>query len=352
MALKRDRKMEKQKAFKIYGKVRELESKIGVPGLIVEALDKDLIFNDRLGSVTTDIDGNFEIRYDKEDFQDLFFDQRPDIYLRIKTPDGKLVSTTEDKVRYGANRTEEFVINLPKKLLKGGKNMKEKIEDSRELRDRILRDKELLRDLSEKIGEILKGKVEIGEDEAYTFVPFVYEKPVFAPEIFAGPVRRVGKTVLPSWWWIGLPAPDFLRHLEKYRVTELTPELAMPLGEQIIRNKELLGELSEVVSNVLKEHGVVISEDVTYMFSPVVYKKPTFAHEMFMRVSPSKFEAMVSAGPTPEPSSPAVVVDPTPEPAIIAARHTASESVSWRTITPIDGIPAPELLYALDKLRF
>ncbi len=94
--------------------------------------------------------------------------------------------------------------------------MKEKIEDSRELRDRILRDKELLRDLSEKIGEILKGKVEIGEDEAYTFVPFVYEKPVFAPEIFAGPVQRVGKTVLPPWWWIGLPAPDFLRHLEKY----------------------------------------------------------------------------------------------------------------------------------------
>jgi hypothetical protein len=89
--LKRDGKMEKQKAFKIYGKVRERESKIGVHSLIVEALDKDLIFDDRLGSVTTDIDGNFEIRYDKEDFQELFFDQRPDIYLRIKTPDGKLV---------------------------------------------------------------------------------------------------------------------------------------------------------------------------------------------------------------------------------------------------------------------
>jgi hypothetical protein len=234
VALKRDRKMEKQKAFRIYGKVRELESKIGVPGLIVEALDKDLIFDDRLGSVTTDNDGNFEIMYDKEDFQEIFFDQRPDIYLRIKTPDGKLVSTTEDKVRYGANRTEEFVINLPKKLLKGGENMKEKIEDSRELRDRILRDKELLRDLSEKIAEILKGKVEIEEDEAYTFVPFVYEKPVFAPEIFAGPVRRVVKMELPPWWWPwlwrGIPNPEILRYLERYRVTELTPELDMPLG--------------------------------------------------------------------------------------------------------------------------
>ena len=72
--------------------------------------------------------------------------------------------------------------------------MKENLRNSSELRDRIIRDKELLRDLSEKIAEILKGKVEIGEDETYTFVPFVYEKPIFAPEIFAGPVQRVGET--------------------------------------------------------------------------------------------------------------------------------------------------------------
>ena len=69
---------------------------------------------------------------------------------------------------------------------------------------------------------------------------------------------------------------EILRHLEKYRVPELTPEPNMPLGKQIIRNKELPGELSEAVSTVLKEHGVVISDDVTYIFSPVVYKKPTF----------------------------------------------------------------------------
>lgn len=222
--------------------------------------------------------------------------------------------------------------------------MREKIEDSRELRDRILRDKELLRDLSEKIAEILKGKVELGEDEAYTFVPFVYEKPVFAPEIFAGPVRRVGKTELPPWWWPwwwkGLPAPEILQHLEKYRVTESTAEPDMPLGEQILGNKELLHELSETVSSVLKEHGVAISEDVTYVFSPIVYKKPTFAHEMFMDVTPSQFAATIAADPTPEPAIASAIV------------LKASESASIGIVTPIDGIPAPELLYALDKLRF
>ena len=220
--------------------------------------------------------------------------------------------------------------------------MREKIEDSRELRDRILRDKELLRDLSEKIAEILKGKVEIGEGEAYTFVPLVYEKPVFAPEIFAGPVRRVGKMELPPWWWpwIGLPAPEILRHLEKYRVMESTPELDMPLGEQILGNKELLHELSETVSSVLKEHGVAISEDVTYVFSPIVYKKPTFAHEMFMSVSPSKFAPMVFADPTPEPAR------------WLRASAVYTPVIPLPPPTPLDGIPAPELLYALDKLRF
>lgn len=66
--------------------------------------------------------------------------------------------------------------------------MRGKIENSIELRDRILSDEKLLRDLSERIAEILKGKVEIREDETYTFVALVYKKPVFAPEIFVGPV--------------------------------------------------------------------------------------------------------------------------------------------------------------------
>ncbi len=106
--------IEKEKRFKIYGKVGELESKLGVSGLLVEALDKDYKYDDRLGSVITDKDGNFEIRYDGKDFKDAYLDTQPDIYLRIKGPDGKVIHTTEDKVRYRAGETEEFVVNISK----------------------------------------------------------------------------------------------------------------------------------------------------------------------------------------------------------------------------------------------
>ena len=71
---KKTKKMAKRhttKGFRIHGIVQELESGQGMPELIVEALDKDLIYDDRLGSAITDAEGRFELRYEKEDFQEL-----------------------------------------------------------------------------------------------------------------------------------------------------------------------------------------------------------------------------------------------------------------------------------------
>lgn len=227
--------------------------------------------------------------------------------------------------------------------------MREKIETSKELRDRIVRDERLQRDLSEKVAEILKGRVKIGKEETYTFVPLVYEKPVFAPEILAGPANVAASRMYATglkyryiWpWWIGLPAPEFLRILEKLRLweTDPTPQPAIPLGGQIVRNRDLLRDLAEGVSDVLNAHGVVISEDVMYVFSPMVYRKPIFAHELFMGVHAAEFAPEMLAGPTPEPSAEA------------ATKLMAVESASmWHIIGPIDGIPAPEIFYALEKL--
>lgn len=227
--------------------------------------------------------------------------------------------------------------------------MREKIETSKELRDRIIRDERLQRDLSEKVAEILNGKVKIEEDEAYTFVPIVYEKPVFAPEILAGPANMAASRIYATglkyryvWpWWIGLPAPEFLHILEELRLweTDPTPELAIPLGEQIVRNTYLLKDLAEGVSEILTKHGVVVSEDVMYVFSPMVYKRPIFAHELFMGVHASEFAQEILAGPTPQPTAEVAVK-------LLAAERIA---IPWHDIGPIDGIPAPEIFYALEK---
>ncbi|HKJ43201.1 MAG TPA: hypothetical protein VKA27_13985 [Sunxiuqinia sp.] len=107
--------MEK-KGFVIYGTVTKHKSKEPLSGLTVEALDKDLLFDDRLGAAKTDQQGNFKITYDKKDFMDLFFDQRPDIYLQVKDADGKIIHTTKDKVKYKANDVEKFHLAVPDDL--------------------------------------------------------------------------------------------------------------------------------------------------------------------------------------------------------------------------------------------
>jgi len=117
-----------------------------------------------------------------------------------------------------------------------------------------------------------------------------------------------------------------------------TPQPAIPLGEQIVRNRDLLRDLAEGVSDVLNEHGVVISEDVMYVFSPIVYKKPIFAHELFMGIHAAEFAPEMLTGPMPVPSVEA------------ATNLMAVDSASmWHIVGPIDGIPAPEIFYALEQ---
>jgi hypothetical protein len=153
--------------------------------------------------------------------------------------------------------------------------MQEKIERSEELRDRIIKDEKLLRDLSEAMAGILKGRVKLEEDETFAFVPLVYKKPVFAPEIFTSedaiekiPFGRAGPL-----------DPDILGVLEKFRLRNDDPVPIKTLREQILGNRALLNELSVGISKVLMQHGVAFETDETYAFLPVVFKKPVFTPE-------------------------------------------------------------------------
>lgn len=73
-----------KRRFLIKGHVIDSQTKEGIPGLRVEAWDKDLIFNDLVGqSEQTDSEGYFEIEFDESYFREIFFDRYPDLFFRI-----------------------------------------------------------------------------------------------------------------------------------------------------------------------------------------------------------------------------------------------------------------------------
>jgi len=103
-------------AFRISGRVTEAESGLGVPGLTVRAFDKDMLFDDLLGSVITGSDGSFEIRYLRSDFGGLF-ETKPDIYLSVYAPPLRWLTDTKESVRWNAGADERFSIVLDRAVL-------------------------------------------------------------------------------------------------------------------------------------------------------------------------------------------------------------------------------------------
>ncbi|MDJ0736731.1 MAG: hypothetical protein QNJ47_22145 [Nostocaceae cyanobacterium] len=104
-------------SFRVFGKVVEAESGEGVSNLVICATDKDFLVDDFLGAATTDGNGYFEIAYEAKDFMDLLFERKPDIFLRVASQQGRLIHTTEDRVRYAASPSEEFIIKIPRAQL-------------------------------------------------------------------------------------------------------------------------------------------------------------------------------------------------------------------------------------------
>jgi putative serine protease PepD len=99
-----------------------------VPNITVEIWDRDeRSTDDRLGSTITLPDGSFAILFREEDFQEGFFDQKPDLYVRVIKPDGSVIFSSEENVRKEAGRRESFVAQIPREKL-GELAPREKIE--------------------------------------------------------------------------------------------------------------------------------------------------------------------------------------------------------------------------------
>jgi len=106
--------------FRIHGTVREAETDLPLPGFFVKAYDKDLVFDDLMGTAWTGTDGRFTISSEPGDFRD-FFEQRPDIYLKVFAADAAtLLYSSARAVRWRAGPVEEFDVRIPRADLGAG----------------------------------------------------------------------------------------------------------------------------------------------------------------------------------------------------------------------------------------
>jgi hypothetical protein len=104
-----------KKTFVVSGRVIDRKTRGGVAGVRVEAWDKDLFFDDLLGSTLTDEQGAFRIEFDESYFKELFTEGRPDLFFKLFR-EGEHVTSTDETIRWGAQAEEAFItieIDLP-----------------------------------------------------------------------------------------------------------------------------------------------------------------------------------------------------------------------------------------------
>jgi plastocyanin len=88
--------------YEIKGKVIDSSTGSGVPGVQVEAWDKDLFLDDLVGKEITDASGGFSMKFDESYFQELFGDNRPDLYF-VVYHEGTVLASTESSVLWNVS---------------------------------------------------------------------------------------------------------------------------------------------------------------------------------------------------------------------------------------------------------
>lgn len=249
---------------------------------------------------------------------------------------------------------------------------------SADIKKKMAKDEELLRKISDSVHEILKKHgTELG-NMSYIFEPKVFNiKPDELSEVMVKANKEMFKDfivdlekkgLLDPTWIIrkirlgkcipecGIIDPINLRVLEKFRLVDQLADDPVPvtmnserLMRKIVGNKELLTELSETVFSILGEHGIKLGKNEGCVFTPCVFEKPIYAQKVSLADDYRQtrgFDPQIFADPSPQP----VIVDRRPFPGIIERRGLLLPAVRvwpWWWI----GIPAPEMLRALDIMR-
>lgn len=100
--------------WKVVGRVRDAKGRPAAK-LTVDVYDKDLLFDDRLGTATTDDKGEFVLTYRTEKFRDLI-ECKPDLYLNVKDASGTVLYNSIKAVRFCSGKVEQFDITLPERV--------------------------------------------------------------------------------------------------------------------------------------------------------------------------------------------------------------------------------------------
>jgi hypothetical protein len=91
------------------------ENKQSLARLTVSLYDKDLLFDDRLGTAVTDENGHFMLSYRADDFRDLI-EAKPDIYVKVLDKEGKRLYSSRKSVKCEGGRAEVFNIKVKRKV--------------------------------------------------------------------------------------------------------------------------------------------------------------------------------------------------------------------------------------------
>ena len=85
--------------YTISGKIRD-SSNNPLEGILVKAYDMDPFYDDLLGSATTGSDGQFDISFDRVDYDPLGVEGEPEVFLIITDSEKKFVSAKDRQAVY------------------------------------------------------------------------------------------------------------------------------------------------------------------------------------------------------------------------------------------------------------